>query len=123
MRLRSSIGFVVSAALSCHRRRRKEKARGLNLVSISSPSGWRTAVHLKGPATMAVVDGSLRVCHLMAHNGRADTPPSCPLLGLKQPRFCSGPESAFDLGCVKTPKSNLRIEISSRLRQFKEQQR
>jgi len=45
---------------------------------------------------MAVVDGSLRVCHLMAHNGRADTPPSCPLLGLKQPRFCSGPESAFD---------------------------
>src|SRR5271169_5006854 len=29
----------------------------------------------------------------------------------------------MDLGCVKTPKSNLRIEISSRLRQFKEQQR
>src|SRR5271169_5484639 len=31
--------------------------------------------------------------------------------------------SANDLGRVKTPKSNLRIEISSRLRQFKEQQR
>jgi hypothetical protein len=28
--------------------------------------------------------------------------------------------SANDLDCVKTPKSNLRIEISSRLRQFKE---
>src|SRR5271169_3360334 len=31
--------------------------------------------------------------------------------------------AANDLGCVKTPKSNLRIEASSRLRQFKEQQR
>jgi hypothetical protein len=27
------------------------------------------------------------------------------------------------LGCVKTPKSNLRVEISSRFREFENQQR
>ena len=36
-----------SAALSCRRRHREEKVRGLNLVSVSSPSGWRTVVRLR----------------------------------------------------------------------------
>jgi len=31
--------------------------------------------------------------------------------------------SAIGLGCVKTPKSDLRVELSSRFRQFKSQQR
>jgi hypothetical protein len=31
--------------------------------------------------------------------------------------------SPIGLGCVKTPKSNLRVEISSRFRQFVNQQR
>jgi hypothetical protein len=34
-----------------------------------------------------------------------------------------GQSGANDLGCVKTPKSNLRVEISSRFRQFVNQQR
>jgi len=36
---------------------------------------------------------------------------------------CAAISVATGLGCVKTPKLNLRIEISSRLRQFEEQKR
>src|SRR5271169_5729491 len=60
---------------------------------------------------------------LLALSGHRATSESCPLSGVKRTSMLGAFTSAFDLGCVKTPKSNLRIEISSRLRQFKEQQR
>jgi hypothetical protein len=46
-RLQSSTGFAGLAALSCHRHRRGEKGAGLNLASISSANGWRTAFSLR----------------------------------------------------------------------------
>src|SRR5271169_1577823 len=61
-------------------------------------------------------------CLLLALSGHAAMSDSCPLSGVKRTSFQRATMSANDLGCVKTPKSNLRIEASSRLRQFKEQQ-
>src|SRR5271167_3573589 len=60
--------FVELVAPSCRRRHQGAKAHGRNPALICSPNGWPTAVHLKGPATMAVVGGKLRVCRLMARS-------------------------------------------------------
>src|SRR5271156_6846145 len=59
--------FVELVAPSCRRSRQGAKAHGRNPALICSLNGWPTAVHLKGPATMAVVGGKLRVCRLLAH--------------------------------------------------------
>jgi hypothetical protein len=58
--------FVELVAPSCRRRRQEAKAHGRNPALICSLNGWPTAVHLKGAAAMAVVDGNLRVCRLKA---------------------------------------------------------
>src|SRR6516165_35106 len=64
-RLLFMTAFVELVAPSCRRRRQGAKAHGRNPALICSLNGWPTAVHLKGPATMAVVGGKLRVCRLM----------------------------------------------------------
>jgi hypothetical protein len=46
--------FVELVAPSCRRRRQGAKAHGRNPALICSLNGWPTAVHLKGPGTMAV---------------------------------------------------------------------
>src|SRR5271169_1633383 len=52
-------------------------------------------------------------CRLLALSCRTDQRLSRQLLGVKRTRPLSNVAAANDLGCVKTPKSNLRIEISS----------
>jgi hypothetical protein len=60
---------------------------------------------------------------ISAHLCRASFAPPCRLLGVYLPRGSMLGAAVHDLGCVKTPKSNLRVEISSRFRQFVNQQR
>src|SRR5271166_4094715 len=87
--------FVELVAPSCRRRRQGAKAHGRNPALICSLNGWPTAVHLKGPATMAVVGGKLRVCRLMAPSGHGDFVTACLLSGAKRKTSARSEHFAF----------------------------